>query len=370
LCNGTFTISSFFYIISERIIIMKKKEIEGGMAEEKSEDEISLIDLFAVLLKYKRMIISVTCIAALFVFLYALFSLLLPPDKSYMPNKYTSSAYMLINDSSSAGGSLSSALAASGLSSVASLAGVNASAGSTYSSLAVFLGTSDKFFDSLTDKFDLLARYKIKKFPYESCRKALKNTFSCDYDEKTGILTMSFTDRDPAFAKSVVDYAVAWMQGRFDELGIDKNKITKANLEKNIASTYDEILKLQKQSRGIEQSVSRGGTAWSLPSVTTDSAKVQMELQAKEQVYTQLKTQYDLLQIQMASEQPVFQVIQPASVPEMKSKPSRGKLCIIVIFAAFFLSIFLALVLNAINNIKGNPEAMAKLGKKTKGPTA
>ena len=50
-----------------------------------------------------------------------------------------------------------------------------------------------------------------------------------------------------------------------------------------------------------------------------------------------------------------------AEVPDQKSGPSRGLLCIIVTFAAGFFSIFLAFVLNAIENIKKDPEAMAKL---------
>jgi hypothetical protein len=36
-------------------------------------------------------------------------------------------------------------------------------------------------------------------------------------------------------------------------------------------------------------------------------------------------------------------------------------ICIIVAFAAFFFSVFLAFVLNAVDNIKQDPEAMAKL---------
>jgi uncharacterized protein involved in exopolysaccharide biosynthesis len=48
----------------------------------------------------------------------------------------------------------------------------------------------------------------------------------------------------------------------------------------------------------------------------------------------------------------------------MKSGPSRGMLCIIVTFAAFFVSVFLAFLLNALENIKKDPEAMAKLKKK------
>ncbi|GHV81318.1 hypothetical protein AGMMS49944_31090 [Spirochaetia bacterium] len=82
---------------------------------------------------------------------------------------------------------------------------------------------------------------------------------------------------------------------------------------------------------------------------------------AQRQVYTQLKVQYELLKVTMASEKPVFQILEMAEVPDKKSGPSRGMLCIIVTFAAGFFAVFLAFVLNAISNIRKDPEAMAKL---------
>jgi len=63
----------------------------------------------------------------------------------------------------------------------------------------------------------------------------------------------------------------------------------------------------------------------------------------------------------MASEKPVFQILEPAEILDQKSKPSRGLLCIIVVFAAGFFAVFLAFALNAVANIKKDPEAMAKL---------
>ena len=70
----------------------------------------------------------------------------------------------------------------------------------------------------------------------------------------------------------------------------------------------------------------------------------------------------------MSTEAPVFQILERAAIPDIKSGPSRGKLCIIVTFAAFFIAVFLAFLLNAIENIRKDPEAMEKLhsGKKGK----
>lgn len=324
------------------------------------DEEISLLDLVAVLLRYKLMIIGICVVAMISVVVYSVVSIMMPPEKSPLPNVFTPSAKMLIQESSSGGG-LSSALASSGLSSLAGLAGVSVGGGSTNSSLATYLVSSNSLLDAVTDTFGIIERYKIEKFVRASSRKALKKTLTADYDDETGIFTVSFKDIDPAFAQSVVNFVVDWIGDKFTELGLDKNKIQKENLERNIQSSYNEILRLEKEVQKLGASVNYGANAWSLPSVTTDAAKIQLELEAQKQVYTQLKTQYELLKVQMQSETPIFQIIERPEIPDQKSGPSRGKLCIIVTFAAFFISVFAAFALNAYKNIKNDPEAWEKL---------
>jgi uncharacterized protein involved in exopolysaccharide biosynthesis len=68
-----------------------------------------------------------------------------------------------------------------------------------------------------------------------------------------------------------------------------------------------------------------------------------------------------MLKVTMASETPVFQVLELGEIPDKKSGPSRALLSIIVTFAAGFFSVFLAFALNAVSNIKKDPEAMAKI---------
>jgi uncharacterized protein involved in exopolysaccharide biosynthesis len=256
-----------------------------------------------------------------------------------------------------------SMLNSSGLSSLIGLAGVNT--GSTFSELAVYLVGANSFLDAVVDEFDLLTRYKINtpkkqaKSPRADSRKVLKKNLIATYDEKSGVFSISFTDTDPAFAQEVVNYCVDRLQIWFDELGVDKNKVERENLEKNIENTYDGIRNLELETRRLEQSVQRGSV--NVPSISLDLARIQMELAAERQVYTQLKVQYELLKVTMDSEKPVFQVLELAEIPDQKSGPSRGLICIIVAFAAAFFSVFLAFVLNAIENIKQDPEAMEKL---------
>jgi uncharacterized protein involved in exopolysaccharide biosynthesis len=329
--------------------------------EEKQGDEISLLDLFAVFLRYKVVIIVITLVAVIGVVGISLISLWLPTDKSPLPNEYTPSAYMLINDQSSQGGNISSMLNSSGLSSIANLMGVSTSSTSTYSQLAIYLISANPMLDTITDKFNIVSRYKIKKYPRASSRSALKKVLKAEYETESGVLDISFTDKDPVFAQSVVNFAVSYLEQRFNDLGIDKNRIEKDNLEVNINNTYQEILRLEQESHNLERSVGMGNMSGNTPAISLELNRIALELDAQKQIYTQLKIQYELLKVTMSSESPIFQVLEYAEVPDQKSGPSRGKICIIVTFAAFFFSVFLAFVLNAIENIKKDPEAMAKL---------
>lgn len=324
------------------------------------DDEISLLDLLAVLLKYKLLIILITVGGMAAAIVISVISLKQAPEHSILPNMYTSSANMLINDSKSPGSLLASALSKSGL---GSLAGISSKAGATYSSLAVYLASSNPFLDAIADNFNILSMqiFENSKFPKSDSRKYLEKKIKAEIDKDSSVFTLSFTDIDPVFAQSVVNFAVDWLERRFDELGIDKNKIQKENLEKNVALSYEEIGKLERELNRVANSVGFGGNAWNLPSISLTTTKLQLELEAQQQVYKQLKTQYELLKIEMQSESPVFQIIERPEAPDKKSRPSRGKLCIIITFASFFLSVFIAFSLNALANIRNDAEAMEKL---------
>lgn len=334
---------------------------ENPVIQNENDDEISLIDLFAVLLKHKFLIIGMTGLAMIAAVIISIISLKLPPEKSFLPNKYTPKAQMLINNDSSSSGGLASMISSSGLGSLAGLAGVNVSGGASNSALAGYLVSSNSVQDAVVDKFNLIERYKIEKSPRASSREALKKLLTSNYDTDTGVFTISFTDIDPEFAREVVNFVVGLVEERFNELGIDQNKLQEENLKENIQRSYDEIRSLEKQIQTLEHSVSNVYNPSAVPSIMLDSSLLKMELSAQQQIYAQLKVQYESLKVTMASEQPVFQILEYAEVPDKKSAPSRGKLCIIITFAAGFLSVFLAFAINAIENIKKDPEAMAKL---------
>jgi len=284
---------------------------------------------------------------------------MLPAEISFLPNVYTPEAILLIDNQASSSG-LSSML--SNMGGLSSLVGLSMPADSNYSQLAVFLIETNSFLDAVVDEFGMIEKLKIEKSPRAESRKALKKIFKAELDGISGTLSIKFTDIDPEYARDVVNFTVEYLEKRFGELGLDKNKIEKENLEKNIANAYDDILRLEEENKRLEQSVTYGSSYNSrLPAITIEMNRIELELEAKKQVYTQLSVQYELNKVKIASESPIFQVLEYAEIPDQKSGPSRGLICVIVTFAAGFLSVFLAFAQNAVSNIKNDPHAMAKL---------
>jgi len=338
-----------------------------GEETKRENDEISLIDLFAVLWHRKVMIIAITLSAAIGSVIFSIITIILPPETSPLPNRYTPRALVLIDDDVSPGGGLQAMMGAmGGLAPMAGLGGIRT--GATLSDLAVFLLETNSLLDSVVDEFDLIERYDIDvdRSPRAESRDALSRLLRASFDNRSGVLTITFTDRDPVFAKHVVNFTVNYLEARFDGLGLDRNRVEQENLEVNLVSTFQEILRLEEESRRLEQSVAFAPFATvNIPAITADMNRIEMELGAMRQVYTQLRVQNEMLRVTMASENPIFQILELAEAPDRRSGPSRGMICIIVTLAAGFFSVFLAFALNAISNIRKDPEAMAKLRKGT-----
>jgi len=336
-------------------------ELRGLIVEynANSDDEISLLDLVSVIWKWKWLIIGITVSVMIGVFAYVLIGKKLPPEKSFLPDMYTSSAMMLISGDNNKGSSALSQFASSSLGSLAGLAGLAAGGGTKYSKIAVYLAESDSFLDVIIQEFDLIKRYKIEEFPKTQSRKTLKKRLTAKFDEKSGIFSLSFKDIDPVFAKRVVDFAVAYYERRFAEMGLDKHKLEKEGLEKSLQATLEEIKRLESEAAGLEKrTINAYG---SVPAIALEATRLEREIQVQGQIYGQLKGRYELLKIDMASEMPVFQVLDYPQVPERKSEPGRGTLCIIATFAGFFFSLFVAFAVNAITAIAHDPAAVAKL---------
>lgn len=308
-------------------------------------EEISLMDLAAVLWQRKGLIISLTGGITIFVFILVLVGKMLPSEKSFLPDVYTSTAFMLIQNKQK-NNSLSSVLQQGGLDGLSKL---NAAGGNTSAQLALYIAESNSFLDAISDEFNIVEKYKIKKFPKTSSRRIIKKILKAKMDDKSGIFSIDVTHIEPEFAQQVALFAVHYYETRFAELGLDSKVKEKENLEKGLAHSFDEIKRLEREASNLENKIARSGI---MQGAALAMEQIKREITIQEKIYSQLKAQYELVKVEMTGETPVFQVLDNPEVPEKKSGPSRAKICIIAFAAGLFFSIFIAFLLNALQEMR------------------
>ncbi|PMP90449.1 MAG: hypothetical protein C0170_06570, partial [Hydrogenobaculum sp.] len=151
---------------------MSNENVNSQIATSK-EEEINLLDIFIILLKHKKLIISITGIAAI---LSVIISLILPPvyeaKTSIMPP---------LGISNSSG--LSAAAAAFGLGAMAK----------NPSDVYVDLLKSNFVIDNIIKEFNLMKLYKAKNI--DIARKDVLDHLDVKSDPKTGIITIGYKDK-------------------------------------------------------------------------------------------------------------------------------------------------------------------------------
>lgn len=307
--------------------------------QEREEIEIDLIELAKFCWKKKKYFIIPLAIASVLVIGFSVLSIVMSPEKSPLPNKYTGSTKILVRETSS-GSSVSSSLA-----SLAALGGVNlgSSKDASNSVLLETLASTNSFKDDIVNKFNLVERYKIEKKEKYNSRKKLDKALSVSMAKDDPVLTVSFTDIDPAFAKEVAEYASELLIKMFYDVSVDDNTINLKNYREAMDASFAKIVQYEKDIQELEQSVSNS-YASSIPSIMFDVQMKKMELEAEQTIYANFRGQHELLSIQMENEPTMLKIIQEAEVPEEKSGPSRAKICIIVdliVFVGCFVWVFI-----------------------------
>ena len=191
---------------------------------------ISLLDLIAVFLRHRWLILITTFLAAVLIVLYSLYTLRAPPDAkfNYLPNYYKPITRVRLLDEEQS--SISSALSGSDLGLLATLAGTSAG-GSSSAELAQALLVGNRILDDLIEEFDIIKKFNITKNPKTSSRALLWNGFETEFDAATGILTISFQSVDKVFATKILTSAVSKLEAFFDGLTLRGVLVKKQFLE-------------------------------------------------------------------------------------------------------------------------------------------
>jgi tyrosine-protein kinase Etk/Wzc len=362
------------------------------MTNAPSSEDINLLEVLLVLARQWKMMASVTLAAAV---ITALVSLL-------MPDIYTAKAMILPGEEGS-GGMMGTMMAQMG-----NLAGLPGGGGATRADLYATMLKSDSLKNPIIDRFKLMELYEAKYRANAQSALAEDSSISIGkkdgvitiavdnenpklaagianaYVEELGKMAAQLgvsgagTTRaflEERLGKAKADLAASEetlknFQSRNKAVAVpEQAKSTLegvAQLRAQLAAQEVQLASLQQQfspqSREIRSSkatignlrgqIARleggGGGAFpgvgAVPELGQEYVRLMREFKVQETLVELLTKQYEMAKMNEAKDMAPFQVLQRATVPELKSRPKRGMLVVAAAMAAFSLTLAFALL--------------------------
>jgi tyrosine-protein kinase Etk/Wzc len=382
------------------------------MEERKTEkdNEINLLDYLIILLKHKKLIITITLCAAI---ITAVICLIIPPT-------FEAATAILPPQQSS----ISTSQLLSQMGGAVGFGGVLGLGGQASSDLYVGFLKSTTVADRIIDRFDLMKLYDVS-YREDARKKLLDDVLDASVDKSSGIITVTIEDKVP---KRAADMANAFVEELrrltkglavteaaqrrlfFEEQVKDaKTALTKAEeamksfqqktgmlqvdeqakaviegfaaLSAQVAAkevalkvmkTYStpnnpdlqkeeealvglkaELNKLEVKNRGAHDPIIPTAK---VPELGTEYARKLRDVTFNETLFELLFKQYEAAKIDEAKDAAVIQVIDKALPPTKKAKPKTLLVVLIATFLGFLLSIVVAFFTESIKNSSKDPE--------------
>jgi len=125
-----------------------------------------------------------------------------------------------------------------------------------------------------------------------------------------------------------------------------ENRQEVKNVLQSIEQLKDQIASLEsKKSVGALPSL---GFA---PELGEEYVRLMRDLKTNEAVFDALTKQYEMAKLTEVNDVSAIQVVQPASIPEVRSWPARTKMVLVAAFVAFVVSVFLCFVIEAFGRL-------------------
>ncbi len=139
-------------------------------------------------------------------------------------------------------------------------------------------------------------------------------------------------------------------------LEIEITKLESALSEDNpkIISLQNQLRALREQIRNLESSTGDEAimSLSDAPDSLVEYQNILRELEIVQQVYISLLSLYQRTKLSKSEDAIFVEVIDPAIVPEIRSKPNKKLIVAVATFAGFFFSVMLVFVLNAVKTMR------------------
>lgn len=279
------------------------------------DDEISLLDLFAVIAENLRLLIIGPIVAGLIGLAYAY---------TLTPIFTAKTTIIPPGQNASSGGA---AALLGQLGGLGALAGGAAGIKAPTDQYIAYL-ESNTLLDQLIEQFKLMERYNTKF--HEEARQALKASSKITAEKKSGLISIEFSDKDPTFAANLANAYVSALSQMLGKMAIEDAKFRRQLLEQQINEAAEKSYRSPLVREAIIQAVVR---------------------------------EYETAILDQKKDRPYIQQVDIAEVPEIKSFPKRSQIAIIVALATGFALLFIVLVRHAFRNAEENHETKGRIQK-------
>lgn len=392
---------------------------------EEKETKISLYDVLLILAKGKWAIIIPTICAMIFSFSFAMITKMVDPQKSPMPDRFTSSCEMIF---------LQTGTSDPFSQSTSPLAALTGAANSTNTSALLLqnliLGETFLLELAASPEFNLYEIYEIQQPQKTNLVNRLRQAFQFEIDETSQIMKVSYTDIDPELAWKILSKSIPLLEERYktlfrnqvnarssfiaDQIKDAEDNLAKANAElsafqkehgiydfqsqiQNQFSIYTNInkeilnaemeleflteyrpksdptvvqkVKTIQKSKELLHEFETGSGRYSmniipmnkLQTLSAQYSELRREVELRQELYLMLRQQEAAARMEQSGEISSLQILEYPQIPEIKSGPSRGRFCIFITFAVIFLSTFAVFLKSFIHSTMENSEDREKV---------
>ena len=211
------------------------------------DDEINLLDLLAVLLERKRLIMGITLGLTM---LSLMVTLVVTPV-------YRAPARVLIPKNSSSASTVMSQLAGA----ATALTGLTDLFGGSSVDMYVALARSMTVLDAIIDRFNLMEAYKSDRllgkwrgYNRDDCREDLSDLLVLEGDPASNVITISVDDKSPERSATMTNAVVDQLVSLINSLSITDASRRKDFFEKQLKSTQQALAKVEDQLQGFQES--------------------------------------------------------------------------------------------------------------------
>lgn len=179
--------------------------------------------------------------------------------------------------------------------------------------------------------------------------KLLSSKVSLAINEKEGTLNLTANMPEALASTQVVEAARLLLQKYITDFKIDK---VKQNLD-FIQQRYNEAKRSFEQKQMQLAAFKDGNRNVILASAQTTGDRINAEYTLLYSVYSELAKQLEQAKIKVKDATPVLTVVEPAVVPNIKSKPNRPMILVVYSFLGFFFGVVGVFIISFLYKVNG-----------------